>query len=291
MEPSSNPFLSQNSDSMAAVGAGSGAHLSAGPPPPGLNPVLIRIRILLITIIAIAAAVATVIISTARDRDAHFLGGELDTDGVFVVLEKAHLRYAKIGTQLSLLNAQDHADYLEKHQEDPELYRPDIVHQALLAVLDSPLNKAGKIKGVYVHTTDGHIIYVDPGTRLPRMFKRFCGVIVEVMQRMRVRSTRGKKLLKLVRSPLGSHLPIGSKKIAFSYSVKNVTDFNEYAKKLSVNEPLVLAVGAMAHGHILDETAEYMEQNTALCISNYPLSAACAISRILGSLEKVQGII
>jgi len=168
------------------------------------------------------------------------LGDELDTSGVFVVLEKAHLKYAKVGRQLTLLNAQDHADYLMRNNEDPALYRPDIVHQALMTVLDSPLNKAGKIRGVYIHTTDNHVIYIDPIARIPRMFKRFCGLIVEVLQRMSVRSSQGgKKLLKLVRSPVDSHFPIGCRRIAFSHKAGNVTDFYEYAQEIDPTEPVV----------------------------------------------------
>lgn len=45
-----------------------------------------------------------------------------------------------------LLNCDDHATYLAKHKKDAALYRPDICHQALLMILDSPLNKAGKVK-------------------------------------------------------------------------------------------------------------------------------------------------
>lgn len=45
-----------------------------------------------------------------------------------------------------LLNCDDHAVFLRKHGRDPALVRPDIAHQALLALLDSPLAKAGKIK-------------------------------------------------------------------------------------------------------------------------------------------------
>lgn len=45
-----------------------------------------------------------------------------------------------------LLNCDDHATFLRKHSRDPASLRPDIAHQALLALLDSPLAKAGKIK-------------------------------------------------------------------------------------------------------------------------------------------------
>lgn len=45
-----------------------------------------------------------------------------------------------------LLNCDDHATFLRKHGKDPALYRPDIAHQALLAILDSPLAKSGRLK-------------------------------------------------------------------------------------------------------------------------------------------------
>ena len=46
----------------------------------------------------------------------------------------------------ALLNCDDHAGFLRRHDKDPALYRPDICHQALLAILDSPLAKSGRLK-------------------------------------------------------------------------------------------------------------------------------------------------
>ncbi len=54
------------------------------------------------------------------------------------------LHYAVQGYQL--LNCDDHASFLRRHGKDPAQYRPDICHQALLAILDSPLAKAGHLK-------------------------------------------------------------------------------------------------------------------------------------------------
>ena len=46
----------------------------------------------------------------------------------------------------ALLNCDDHQNFLRRHNKDPALYRPDICHQALLAILDSPLAKSGRLK-------------------------------------------------------------------------------------------------------------------------------------------------
>ena len=45
-----------------------------------------------------------------------------------------------------------------------------------MAVLDSPLNKANRVK-VYVHTEKNVLIEVNPKTRVPRTFKRFAGLM------------------------------------------------------------------------------------------------------------------
>ena len=48
--------------------------------------------------------------------------------------------------------------------------------QCLLMLLDSPLNKAGLLQ-VYVHTAKNVLIEVNPQTRIPRIYSRFCGLM------------------------------------------------------------------------------------------------------------------
>ena len=69
-------------------------------------------------------------------------------DGYIFVLEKATLETAKIGKGYQILNCDDHANFLRRHGKEPADFRPDIVHQELLAILDSPLNKAGRVNAV-----------------------------------------------------------------------------------------------------------------------------------------------
>ena len=45
-----------------------------------------------------------------------------------------------------------------------------------MALLDSPLNKAGLME-VYIHTAKGVLIEVNPHVRIPRTFKRFSGLM------------------------------------------------------------------------------------------------------------------
>lgn len=53
--------------------------------------------------------------------------------GVIFVLENAQLEVAKVGKNYELLNCDDHANYLRRHNKDPALYRPDICHQVRAA--------------------------------------------------------------------------------------------------------------------------------------------------------------
>lgn len=76
----------------------------------------------------------------------------------------------------ALLNCDDHLQLMKRLHKDPQKYRPDILHQELMAVLDSPLNKAGKMS-VYIHTEKNVLIEVNPKCRIPRTFKRFAGLM------------------------------------------------------------------------------------------------------------------
>lgn len=64
---------------------------------------------------------------------------------LIVVLEQASLETVKLGKgkegHYQLLNCDDHHHILKKHNKDLSESRPDISHQCLLALLDSPLNK------------------------------------------------------------------------------------------------------------------------------------------------------
>jgi hypothetical protein len=46
--------------------------------------------------------------------------------------------------------------------------------------------------------------------RLPRTFRRFCGLLVQLLQKLSIRATNGPdKLLKVVKGPVTKHFPPG----------------------------------------------------------------------------------
>ena len=98
------------------------------------------------------------------------------TAKLYIVLVKAGLETIKTKKGHELVTADTHSSLLLRLKKEPSEFRPDIVHQCLLTLLDSPLNKAGLLQ-VLVQTDSNVLIEVNPATRIPRTFKRFAGLM------------------------------------------------------------------------------------------------------------------
>ncbi|XP_044488618.1 ribosomal RNA small subunit methyltransferase nep-1-like [Mangifera indica] len=205
----------------------------------------------------------------------------LKKPGVIFVLEKASLEVAKVGKSYQILNSDDHTNFLKKNNKNPGDYRPDIVHQALLSILDSPLTKAGRLRAVYVKTEKGVLFEVKPHVRLPRTYKRFSGIMLQLLQKLSITAAgKHEKLLRVIKSPVTQYLPVNSRKIGFSYSSDKLVKMRNHVAPIGDDVDLVFVVGAMAHGKIdTDYTDDF------IAISGYPMSAARCIARICEALE------
>ena len=120
------------------------------------------------------------------------------------------------GARHALLNSDDHQNILKKAGRDVSEMRPDITHQCLLTLLDSPLNKAGRLQ-VFIRTQKGVLIEVNPLTRIPRTFARFSGLMVQLLYKLGVKSAgSNEKLLNVIRNPVIDHLPTKHIKLGMS---------------------------------------------------------------------------
>lgn len=209
---------------------------------------------------------------------------------VIVILDKAALETVKTKKgEFQLLNCDDHVNIMRKNNKDPAFYRPDIVHQELMAVLDSPLNKAGRMK-VYIHTEKHVLIEVNPKCRVPRTFKRFSGLLVQLLHRLKIRSADGNEmLLKVVKSPISRHLPAGARCFALSHKGTLYNPTHLAQTQVPDDVPIVLIFGAMATGSI--EISDHPYITELISISEYPLSGMVAINRVLGAIENHWGIV
>lgn len=234
---------------------------------------------------------------------------------VTVVLEQANLETLKLSGSkdgYALLNSDDHGSQLRKSKRDANDARPDITHQCVLALLDSPLNKSGHLT-VYIRTKKNVLIAVHPQTRIPRTFKRFSGLMVELLEKFKVRGTSGSQpLLQVIRNPVTSHLPVGQRRILCTYNCDNIVDIRHHAmatvekqlrevqqsKRRRIDSleqsiakqedrvDVLYVIGAMAHGKV---EVDYADEE--ICISEYPLSAATVCSRVSYAYECLLGIL
>uniref|UniRef100_A0A1B0DPJ0 18S rRNA (pseudouridine-N1)-methyltransferase n=1 Tax=Phlebotomus papatasi TaxID=29031 RepID=A0A1B0DPJ0_PHLPP len=203
---------------------------------------------------------------------------------LIVVLEGAQLEVTKVGNVFELLNCDDHTAILRKHNRSPGSCRPDITHQTLLMLMDSPLNRAGLLQ-VFIRTHQNVLIEINPVTRIPRTFKRFAGMMVQLLNKFCVRAdtTTGEKLLKVIKNPITNHLPVGCKKLTMSFTGNLVGNCRELVPK--DDKPIVVVIGAFAHGNV---EVDYTEES--ISISKFPLSAALTCTKICNAFEEVWNV-
>jgi len=220
---------------------------------------------------------------------------------IIVLLDQARLETVKNRRGLfELLNCDDHRDLCKKKlKRDPKEFRPDICHQELLTLIDSPLNKSGALQ-IYVRTSNNVLFEIHPSTRLPRTYKRFSGLMVQLLHKMKIKgstSSSATTLMKVIKNPFSQHLPAGTHVYGMScegklYSPRNLANalLPPVSSSDSKNHPPVcFVIGAMASGHITKEEHPYIEE--MISVSEYPLSGAAAIARILCGIEQHWGIV
>ncbi|EPQ25689.1 uncharacterized protein PFL1_06761 [Pseudozyma flocculosa PF-1] len=229
-----------------------------------------------------------------------------NTPRLIVVLEQACLETYKVssgsagrssggngrnakndGDKYALLNCDDHQRVLAKMGRDIAEARPDITHQCLLTLLDSPLNKAGLLQ-VYIHTAKGVLIEVNPHVRIPRTFKRFSGLMVQLLHKLSIRSVQGsEKLLRVIRNPVTDHFPANTHKITLSFD-SPVQRLSSYLPTVPKDHSIAVFVGAMAHGQ--DNFADGVVDEK-ISISEYSLSASVACGKFCCALEDFWGVV
>ena len=140
---------------------------------------------------------------------------------LIIVLEGAHLESCKTGKEFSLLNIDEHKGILSRNNRDFSTARPDITHQCLLMLFDSPLNRAGLLQ-VFIRTAQNVLIEINPATRIPRTFKRFAGLMVQLLHKYSITAADSSvKLIKVIKNPITDHLPAGKSNLFLLILVMN----------------------------------------------------------------------
>ena len=114
-------------------------------------------------------------------------------------------RRQKRAEEVLLDRAFHHAAMLKLARKGPRLQvermgRPDIVHNTLLQILETPLNWEHQLR-VLVHTQDDQVITINPRIRLPKNYVRFVGLIEQLLAQKRV-PEKGETLMRVEKSDL-----------------------------------------------------------------------------------------
>eukprot|EP00835_Amoeboradix_gromovi_P002727 NODE_160_length_16633_cov_0.230132.p9 type:complete len:216 gc:universal NODE_160_length_16633_cov_0.230132:2896-2249(-) len=213
----------------------------------------------------------------------------------YVLLHSAHLelkvksklKYSKV----ELLNWDDHQSAQMK-----ATCRPDILHHSVLQLLDSPLNHSNLLR-VYISTQDHQLIELNEKTRLPRTFKRFCGLMCQLLQKMSIKSTQNDTLLRIVKNPITRHMPANTRYVVLSDKgqIHRVDEFLNELKEKEIKEGedmnICFIVGAIPHGddvYLVDglDISDYK-----LSMSEFPLSAALSCAKLAEGIERYENIL
>ncbi len=124
--------------------------------------------------------------------------------------------------------------------------------------------------------------------RIPRTFKRFSGLMVQLLHELSVRSTHSQeKLLRVIRNPVTDHLPPSCRKVTLSFDAP-VVRVRDYIHDLGARESICVFVGAMARGS--DDFADAFKDDT-ISISNFSLSASVTCSKFCHAAEEEWDIV
>ena len=130
--------------------------------------------------------------------------------------------------------------------------RPDIVHNTLLQILETPLNWAGHLQ-TFIHTQDDYVITVNSKIRLPKNYVRFVGLVEQLFAEDQV-PKNGEPLLSIDRMPLRQLLGrLKPGKVLGLSTLGKPMLIRELAQHASsITNPLVM-VGGFPRGHFATE--------------------------------------
>ena len=137
--------------------------------------------------------------------------------------------------------------------------RPDIVHNTLLQILETPLNWEGHLR-TFVHTQDDYIVSINPKVRLPKNYVRFVGLVEQLFAEGQVPG-KGEPLLSIEKMPLrqlvGRLRP--TKVLGFSVLGKPML-LREAAQYASGLEDPLIALGGFPRGHFAERTRQLVSE-------------------------------
>ena len=165
--------------------------------------------------------------------------------------------------------------------------RPDIVHNTLLQVLETPVNWENQLR-VFVHTQDDYVITINPRIRLPKNYLRFVGLIEQLFFIGRV-PERGDPLMQIKKCSLQT--------LAKSIPTRDIVGFStlgqpklmrDAAEQIGrLTDPLV-CIGGFPRGHFTKGNSGLLK--STFKVDRESLDAWVVAGRFVYDFEWVIGV-
>jgi rRNA small subunit pseudouridine methyltransferase Nep1 len=166
--------------------------------------------------------------------------------------------------------------------------RPDITFITLLNLMEAPLNKEGLLR-VFVHTNQDYIISIDPRTKLPRNYTRFCGLMEQLFEVGKV-PPRGKPLMTLTRGTLKELVEQLSPSRTILLTEKGRKGkLENFAKKVAEEERPLIVIGGFQRGEFGKRDLELADEKVS--VYKEPLDAWIVASMVVHEISKHLGMI
>jgi rRNA small subunit pseudouridine methyltransferase Nep1 len=213
---------------------------------------------------------------------------------LIIILEGATLELGNVKKNPQIINCDDHYKIIKSMKKKLDEFRPDIIHQCLLNLFDSPLNKVGLLQ-VYIHTNKNILIEINPKTRIPRTFKRFSGLFSQLFLKNEIGigdNSHKEIFLKILNVKLENIIQ-DIPKILLSEKGRLV-DIDTYCKNLEnnikdkKNKNICFIIGTNPKGDI-DPMIKYNDD--CISLSSFDLDSNVVCAKICSAFENSWGVL
>jgi rRNA small subunit pseudouridine methyltransferase Nep1 len=165
--------------------------------------------------------------------------------------------------------------------------RPDIIHNTLLQVLETPLNWEGQLR-VLVHTQEDQVIIINPKVRLPKNYVRFVGLIEQLFAQGKV-PEKGEPLLSLEKGNVRKLVRMVSPNKVFGFSTLGKPSLlRVISNQISRTKAPLAFIGGFPRGHFAEETRGAV--NEIFCVDREPLDAWVVAGRFVYDFDWALGL-
>ena len=179
-----------------------------------------------------------------------------------------------------LLDRSFHHGAMLKLEEDYKRGRPDLVHMTLLAMTSSPLYSDACLK-LFVHAWDDVVLEVKEGTRLPKSYVRFRGLMEKTLA-----GGNESGLIRLQRATVRETIRrINPDWVCGLSTQGRATRPEELAETLVAKRNPCVIIGGFPHGHF--SSSVLSEMDDLVRIDPRALDAHVVAARLVYEVEKL----